>query len=64
MARYYFDMDLFGDAGIKVEFQDYRHPEYPQLFGDFIAYMSVVDLLFNTGDNAGGIIAAGGRRDV
>ena len=60
-ARAYFDMKLFSNAGIKVEFQDYRHPVYPQLFGDFIPYLSVLDLLFNTGDSSGEIIASGSR---
>ncbi len=61
-ARAYFNVKLFRDAGIEVEFQDYRHPVYPQLFGGFIPYLSVVDLLFNTGDEAGMIIESGGRR--
>ena len=63
-ARVYFDMKLFNNAGIKVEFQDYRHPAYPQLFGDFIPYLSLVDLLFNTGENSGEIIASGGWHAV
>ena len=63
-ARNYFDMILFSDAGIKVEFQDFHHPVYKQLFGEFLPYLSLVDLLFNTGDAAGEIIASGGRRGV
>ena len=58
-AKNYFDLKLFDEAGINVEFQNYRHPVYPQLFGDFIPYMSVVDLIFNMGDNAAEIIASG-----
>ena len=38
--------------GIKVEWFDYKHPVYPQARGDFIPYMSVVDLLLNAGSDA------------
>ncbi|MBU0469057.1 MAG: WbqC family protein, partial [Candidatus Omnitrophica bacterium] len=33
--------------GIKVIFQDYKHPEYEQSYKPFIGYLSVIDLLFN-----------------
>ncbi len=58
-ARNYFDVKLFDDAGIRVEFQDYKHPVYSQMFGDFTPYLSVVDLLFNKGGRAAEIIASG-----
>jgi hypothetical protein len=58
-ARNYFEIDLFDSAGIRVEFQDYIHPVYPQLHGGFEPYLSVVDLLFNTGKEAAKIIALG-----
>lgn len=45
----YIDVNLFEDAGISVAFQDYNHPTYPQLYGDFISHLSIVDLLFNCG---------------
>jgi hypothetical protein len=48
-GRDYIDDELFARAGIKLEYQDYRHPVYHQLYGDFVPYMSVVDLLFNCG---------------
>jgi hypothetical protein len=35
--------------GITLEFHTYRHPHYRQLFGGFIPYLSVIDLLFNHG---------------
>jgi hypothetical protein len=38
------------DLGCKVTWFDYIHPEYPQIHGDFMAYMSVVDLMMNTGN--------------
>jgi hypothetical protein len=48
-AQNYFDVELFDDHGIEVEFQDYDHPTYPQPHGDFESHLSVVDLLFNCG---------------
>lgn len=45
----YMDLEQFEKAGIRVEFQTYTHPTYPQLFGDFEPYMSAIDLLFNCG---------------
>lgn len=45
------DFKKFEEAGIKVIFQDFQHPEYPQLFKEkgFISHLSVIDLLFNCG---------------
>jgi len=39
----------FDDANIKVIWQDFKHPIYPQLHGEFIPYLSSIDLLFNCG---------------
>ncbi len=38
----------FEDAGISITYQEYVHPEYPQLWGDFLPYMSILDLCMNT----------------
>jgi hypothetical protein len=35
--------------GIQIYFQDYKHPTYEQLWGDFVPYMSIIDVLFNVG---------------
>ena len=48
-GRDYADVAEFEREGIKVRFQDYKHPVYPQLRGEFIAGLSVIDLLFNCG---------------
>ena len=48
-GREYMRLDLFQKAGIEVMFQEYRHPEYNQLHGDFVSNLSVIDLLFNYG---------------
>ena len=50
--------DDFAAAGIELCFQEYCHPVYPQLHGEFVSGLSVVDLLFNCGDEAGEILFA------
>ena len=56
-GRDYIDDSLFTDAGIAIEYQDYDHPVYPQLHGEFIPFLSVVDLLFNCGPKSLEILA-------
>jgi len=51
-GRNYMDVDKYNRNSIKVLFQDYKHPVYHQLFGDFLPYMSVIDLIFNHGDES------------
>ncbi len=52
-ARAYLDDALFLDAGITVTFFEYHgYAPYPQLWGDFVPDVSVLDLLFNCGDEA------------
>ena len=48
-GRDYIDVERFEANGIQVEFQDYKHPVYPQLHGEFVSHLSVIDLLFNCG---------------
>jgi hypothetical protein len=49
----------FLQQGLVLEFQDYRHPVYRQLHGDFIPYLSVIDLIFNEGPASLDIIMSG-----
>ncbi len=48
-AKNYFKQESFDNANIKVIWQDFKHPVYPQLHGEFIPYLSSIDLLFNCG---------------
>ncbi|MBI5643508.1 MAG: WbqC family protein [Deltaproteobacteria bacterium] len=48
-ARDYLEPALFEAAGINVVWQEFSHPVYPQLYGEFIPYLSSIDLLFNCG---------------
>jgi hypothetical protein len=45
----YMNMERFSERCIKVIVQDFKHPVYPQKFGDFTSHMSIIDLLFNCG---------------
>ncbi|MDI6839375.1 MAG: WbqC family protein [bacterium] len=53
-AREYLDLSLFENEKIKVVFQNFNHPIYPQvkLDGNFQPNMSVIDLLFNYGKDS------------
>lgn len=55
-GRDYMDMELFEKAGIKVLFQEFRHPVYAQPGGGFIPNLSVLDLLFSTGEKAAEVL--------
>ncbi len=45
-------LDKYNQSGIEVIFQDFKHPVYSQLFGEFEPFMSVIDLIFNHGDKS------------
>lgn len=51
-GRNYIDDSQFFNAGVQIEYQQYQHPEYPQLHGEFVPFLSVVDLLFNCGPHS------------
>lgn len=48
-AKEYLDEKWFAAHAIRVEWQEYRHPTYPQLHGDFLPYLSTLDLVLNAG---------------
>jgi len=51
-ARNYFRPEPFAQAGIEVVWQDFTHPVYAQQFGEFVPYLSALDVLFNHGIKA------------
>lgn len=55
----YMDLEIFKEEGIQVIFQDYKHPKYSQLYGDFEPNLSVIDLLFNCGPDSLSILKKG-----
>lgn len=48
LGRDYLDEAEFKKVGIAIEYQDYNHPVYPQLWGDFMPFMGIVDFWMNT----------------
>jgi WbqC-like protein len=48
----YLDHEAFERAGVAVEYVDYSKTAYPQLHGEFIPYVSILDLIANTGTDA------------
>lgn len=52
----YLEPALFEDAGIQLDIQDFHHPVYPQLHGDFAPYLSSLDVILNCGPDAADIV--------
>ncbi len=48
-AKDYFRSEPFSRSGIEVIWQNFNHPIYKQLHGEFLPYLSSIDLLFNCG---------------
>jgi hypothetical protein len=49
--------------GIEVYYHNYEHPSYRQLYGDFLPYMGIIDLLFNEGFDKSLQIIRSGRKE-
>jgi hypothetical protein len=55
------EQDVLRRRGVDIFFQNYRHPEYRQVFTPFAPYASVIDLIFNCGENAAAVMRSGRR---
>ena len=52
-AKDYISDNNFHQHGVRVEWMDYsNYVEYPQLYNGFVHEVSILDLLFNVGDEA------------
>ena len=51
-ARAYLEEDLFRAQGIQVRYKEYAYPEYEQRYPPFLHEVSILDLLFNLGEEA------------
>lgn len=52
-AKDYLQAWLFEESSIKLTWFNYdNYPEYPQLWGEFVHHVSIIDLLFNCGTEA------------
>ena len=58
-GKNYIDECFFAQSGIQLCFQEYKHPEYRQLFGKFVSHLSCIDLIFNEGPNSLKILSNG-----
>jgi hypothetical protein len=55
-ARAYLDAAKLAAAGLTLEYMRYEYPEYEQLHPPYDAHVSILDLLFMQGSNAGELI--------
>lgn len=60
----YADRNSFAENGIKLYFQNYKHPNYQQLHGTFEPYMSALDLIFNEGPNGLQVLLQGNPTSI
>lgn len=58
-AKVYIEKSKFEDENIDFYWFEFKHPVYPQLGKEFIPFLSVIDLLFNTGPKAKDYIRSG-----
>jgi hypothetical protein len=63
-ARAYLDVERFAAAGVEVIWHDYVHPVYPQLHGEFVPYLSAIDLLLNAGERSLIVLGDDGARQA
>jgi len=57
----YMDVEQFRAGRVAVWAQEYEHPTYTQPDGDFLPFLSVVDLLLNHGESSLEILRQGDR---
>jgi hypothetical protein len=55
-ARNYIDEGKLADAGVTLEYMKYEYPEYAQLHPPYDPFVSILDLLFMVGPDAGRFI--------
>jgi hypothetical protein len=51
-AKDYIEPEKFESAGIGLQYVNYDYPEYPQLYPPYDPAVTILDLLFMTGDQA------------
>ena len=55
-SKDYLDEQLFPNKGISVLWQEFKHPTYSQLHGEFEPMLSCLDILFNCGRESATIL--------
>ena len=51
-AKEYIEEEKLKKERIELVFQNFKHPVYKQVFNGFVPNLSIVDLLFNEGENS------------
>lgn len=52
LGKDYLQVEDFKRCSITIEFQEYIPPRYPQLWGEFVPYLSILDFWMNSSDFA------------
>ena len=52
LGQNYLDLEIFKNNNIKIIFEKFQHPTYSQINSNFLPNMSIMDLLFNEGNNS------------
>lgn len=58
-GRQYLDSASFLARGVSIRYHAYTYPVYPQRFGDFVPFLSYLDMLFNAGLDREKVLAGG-----
>lgn len=63
-ALEYLDLGQFRSAGMRVSVMDYAYQQYPQLWGDYVDGLSIVDVLMNVGAKEAALISKSRRAPI
>jgi hypothetical protein len=59
-SKSYLDQtNVLENNNIELSYFNYIHPTYQQMYGEFMPYMSIIDLLFNCGPKSKAILLSG-----
>ena len=59
-AKAYNDENAFNKKNIKIVYNNFKHPTYPQIGNNFLSKTAIIDLLFNCGPDSKEILASSG----
>ena len=59
LGRDYLDEGMFEERGIRVLYQEYAHPTYPQASDEFVSHLAAIDALFNCGPRTREVLMSG-----
>ena len=63
-TKAYIEPEKFKRNDIMLYWYEFKHPSYKQLYGDFVPYLSVIDLLYNMGGESVQVIREGEENAV